>query len=117
MDLKSKTKAELKEMAKELVIEGYEEMNKVTLLTTVTEKLKEQGIEVTEDTPEPEPVKEQPKEEVKKIKPAPKSKIKELTQQARNWKAYLERYQITPEAFLSRYPNHPYKQFIQELIN
>ena len=114
MDLRTKTKAELREMAKELQIEGCEEMNKVTLLAAVTEKL---GIENVEEPTEEPAIEVQSKPKAKATSQPVKTKPKELSQNARNWKAYLDRYKITPEKFLERFPNHPYKQYIQELIN
>lgn len=39
-----------------------------------------------------------------------------LSDQAVKWEKYIAMYKYTPERFLERYPNHPNKRFIEELI-
>lgn len=41
---------------------------------------------------------------------------KELSKQAENWRLWLERYKLTPEQFLEKYPNHKFKHFMEEII-
>lgn len=35
----------------------------------------------------------------------------------KRWEAYFVKTKIEPEAFIARYPNHPYKDAIKELID
>ena len=38
-----------------------------------------------------------------------------LTSEERIWKSYLDKFKITPEQFLKRYPNHAFKSIIEKL--
>ena len=40
----------------------------------------------------------------------------ELSFQAKKWEIYLEYTKWTPEAFLETYPQHKFKEFIEEII-
>jgi len=46
---------------------------------------------------------------------APKEKV--LSLQAKNWDKYLKAVKMTPEEFITRYPNHKFISFIQELVD
>ncbi len=45
----------------------------------------------------------------------PKEKV--LSVQAKNWDKYLKAVKMTPEEFITRYPNHKFISFIQELVD
>lgn len=45
------------------------------------------------------------------------SKPGELSYQAKKWADYLNYLKWTPEDFLVKYPNHKFKEFIQEVID
>ena len=70
-----------------------------------------------EETVAPEPVVEKEKQP-KKEKPVKevKKKIIQLSSQAQHWKNYLAKINISPAMFITKYPNHRYKSFIEEII-
>jgi len=55
------------------------------------------------------------KEEENLTQPEIKQVRVKLTQEQKIWADYLKRIQITPEEFLKRYPNHPFKSIIEKL--
>ena len=57
----------------------------------------------------------QTKEKVKEDSPDT-AKIISSSAQVKNWKAYLTKLGISAEDYLTRYPNHISKRFIQELL-
>ena len=42
--------------------------------------------------------------------------IKEISEQGVKWQKWLKLHGSTPERFLEKYPNHPAKKYVEELI-
>lgn len=123
MDLKTQTKAQLKELAKGLV-ENYEELSKSELVAALelvlpTEEVVEEVVpapliaeQLVAVVPDSKPiiVKEKKTKEVKE-------EIKVISPVVRkNWETYLNRYKLSAKEFLLRYPNHPEREIIKTLI-
>lgn len=53
----------------------------------------------------------------KEIEVTDTPKKKTLSLQAKNWDRYLKAIKMTPEEFITRYPNHKFISFIQELVD
>jgi hypothetical protein len=89
-------KSELLEKAQELGIPNCEKMSKEELFKVL--QLYLTPIEVTDSSKKNKPIK------------------KKETAEIKVWKQYLERICTTPENFLIRYPNHPFKYIVEQLI-
>lgn len=129
MDLKVKNKAQLKEIAEQINLAGYEELNKVDLLGLI-EKTLEENPELIKLLEEPKiTIDEKIVEEVKKTHGVDvKTEIKKIIKKEkentipnlpdsvyRKWKEYLKKNGLTAKEFLLRYPNHPEKEIIKTL--
>lgn len=114
MDLKTMSKSELKDLAKSFNLEGYEELSKVDLLALVTKTIEgntpldEQGFIEEEFIEVKEEVLVKPYESIK-----PQIEIPLLLKKV--WKDHLNRYKLTAEEFLKRYPNHTERHIIETL--
>lgn len=51
-----------------------------------------------------------------KSKKTKEKQLKPLSSQALKWKTYLRQMNWTAKVYLSRFPEHKYKEFIEELI-
>lgn len=51
-----------------------------------------------------------------KSKKTKEKQLKPLSSQALKWKTYLRQLNWTAQDYLSRFPQHKYKEFIEELI-
>ena len=59
------------------------------------------------------PVEEQIEKQDEKVEIIQEKKYSPLVLET--WRKYLEKYKLTPEQFLTRYPNHPEKDIIKQL--
>ena len=68
---------------------------------------------ITEESTVEEKVVETP-EKTKKVK---EKQLKPLSSQALKWKTYLHQLNWTAQDYLNRFPEHKYKEFIEELVS
>ena len=61
-------------------------------------------------------VEEKVVETPEKSKKTKEKQLKPLSSQALKWKTYLRQLNWTAQDYLSRFPEHKYKEFIEELI-
>ena len=111
MDLKSKTKKELIELAKESNIENYDTLTKTELLTALEEVLfsSDTAVSVIEE---------------KITVPATPIIDQLVSVYSEKYSAYekkeflksIEKYKLPLDQFLQCFPNHPKKELIEELI-
>ena len=71
----------------------------------------EEGITETDSNSSLEPLQQPKMEEVIQVQP------KKLSVQAEKWRAYLPMQGLTPERFLQKYPNHPSRRYVEELLS
>lgn len=120
MVLENLSKEELKELCKQKGLSDYANLSKPRLIRILNslenpeeeEKLVEIVAEaIAEVKEEPKPIVKTPKVIKEVIK-----EIKVLSPQAARWKTHLKQLNITPKDYLTRFPDHMYKRYIEELI-
>ena len=114
MDLKTMSKSELKELAKSFNLENYEELSKVDLLALITKTLGENTSPSEEEFVEEE-IKEVKEEVLTKLYENIKPHVEIPLLLKKVWKEHLNRYKLTAEEFLKRYPNHTERHIIETL--
>jgi len=101
---------------KELSIETKQDMVAFNVNT------KEDLIEKIKSSEEESKKLEEKLNEIKKEKPEVAKEMlqvtpsEELSPNAKKWQAYLNMTKMSPETFLIKYPNHPSRMFIKEII-
>lgn len=97
--LEEYSRNELKKMAAARGAVDYHNLNKAALIKLIN------GLAFKQEN----------KEVIKEVKQT-LQRGTNLTHKALQWQTYLKRVNISPEAFLYRFPEHAEKQYIEELL-
>lgn len=97
------------EKKEEITVEEKQDMSALNVESKeeLSQKLEENIAKVNEK-------KDSTKKEMKEVLQVTPSE--ELSPNAKKWQAYLNMTKMTPEVFLTKYPNHPSRMYVKEII-